>query len=271
MEQLPHIEGLDEFTDHDLSMENDTPPDAIIVWFDVVKEYMPFLSEQSGERVYQNFVHRFYIKELGYSSGSRRIKDLVAYDKETERWRVKKLATAGQSDIKKFPHEWNKFFNGNTGEISGTPIDLLFKHDPARADMYKVNHIDSIERLAGLSDGDCQRGGMGWLDDRTRARTFLAKARENAGGIQNVSRIQKLEEENQTLKSTVKDLMEKLDIVLADSIRARQEAMGAMTVGPVEASEAPKKKRGRPAKVETADDGTHIEGLEDSVIDLRGK
>lgn len=246
---LTHIEGLDEFTDHDLSLENDTPPDAIIVWFDVVKEYMPKLSENAGERVYKNFVHRYFIKELGFSSGNRRIKDVVVYDETKERWRVKKLAGPGQSDIKKYPHEWNKFYNGNTGIVSGSPIEMLFKHDPSRADMYRRNHVDSIERLAGITEADCQRGGMGWLDDKKRAMSFLAKAKEAAGGIQNLARMQDLEARNTSLEAVVKDLTDKLDMVLRQSIEDRM---------PKAAQEVTKKK-GRTRK---SADEAQIQGME---------
>lgn len=248
-EQLTHIEGLDEFTDHDLSMENDTPPDAIIVWFDVQKEYMPFLSAQAGERVYKNFVRRYFIKELGFSTGSRRIKDEVEFNEETGRWKIKRLAPAGQSDIKKFPNEWNKFYSGNTSVVSGTPIDMLFKHDPSRADMYRRNHVDSVERLAGLTEADCQRGGMGWLDDKKRAMTFLSKAKDAAGGIQNLARMQEMEAKNAVLEATIKDLTSKLDMVLTQRIESHQAA-----------SEPVSKTRRRGPKKESAEG---IQGMEE--------
>lgn len=218
-----HIEGLDEFTDHDLSAHTDTPPDAIIVWFDTVKEYMPALSEQQGERVYKTFIHRFFIKELGFSSGNRRIKDSVEYDSEAGKWKVKKLASAGQSDIKKWPNEWNKFAKGNTGIIEGTPIELIFKHDPARAEVFKRNMVDTIERLAALTDGDCQRGGMGWIDDRARARAFIARSKEQAGDIRNNTRFRQLEEALVQAEKRNKDLEEKLNILLTAQIEAAQE------------------------------------------------
>lgn len=237
-QEMIHIEGLDEFTDHDLTANADTPPDAIIVWFDAVKEYMPALSEEKGERVYKTFIHRFYIKELGFSSGNRRIKDHVEYDNEAGKWKVRKLAAPGQSDIKKWPNEWNKFAKGNTGVIEGTPIELIFKHDPARAEIFKRNMVDTIERLAALTDGDCQRGGMGWIDDRTRARTFLAKSKEQAGDIRNNARFVQLEDALIQAEKRNKDLEEKLNILLTAQIEAAQEKLN-----PVKKSVAPKRSR----------------------------
>lgn len=206
IDQTIHIDGLDTFQDHDLSMGNDTPPDAIMVKFEVVSEYMPFLSEQKGERVYKNFVHRSYIKELGHSTGSRRIKDTVEYDEASGRWKVKKLANKGQSDIKKFPNEWNAFYNGTTGNLVGTAIEFLFKHDPTRAELYKRNHVYSIEQLAGLSESDCQRGGMGWLDDKKRAQNYIARSKEAVTGVQFNAHVKNMEAENASLKSQVEEL-----------------------------------------------------------------
>ncbi len=251
MSDVPHIEGLDEFADHDLTLETDTPPDAIIVWFDVQKEYMPFLSAQAGERVYKNFVRRYYIKELGSSQGSRRIKDTVEFNEETGKWKIKALAPAGQSDIKMFPNEWNKFFNGNTSIVSGTPVELLFKHDPSRADIYRRNHVDSIERLAGITESDCQRGGMGWLDDKKRAMAFLEKAKAASGGIQNLAKMQELEARNSELQNQLHDLTEKLDMVLTSQIESRTKAVSA-----------PVKKKGRPSAIKK-EESEGIQGMEE--------
>ncbi len=223
-EQMLDIAGLEEFTDHDLTLGNDTPPDAIIVWFDVVKEYMPAASEAAGFRVYQNFVHRFFIKELGFSSGNRRIKDKVEYNVEQNCWKVKQLATAGQSDIKKWVTEWNRFQKGNNGVIDGTPIEMIFKHDPTRADMFCRNQVATIERLAGLTDGDCQRGGMGWRDDRDRAKAYLAKIKEASVGIQANAKIQQLESDLADSIRKTAELESKLTAVLTQQIQAAESA-----------------------------------------------
>lgn len=242
LDTLPEIAGLEGFTDHDLSVQNDTPPDAIIVWFDVVKEYMPKLSEIEGKRIYKNFVHRHFIKELGHSAGSRRIKDEVYYNEEDQCWKVKRLAGNGHSDIKKFPHEWNRFQKGNNGIIEGTPIELIFKHDPSRADLFCRNQMTTVERLAGLTDADCQRGGMGWRDDRDRARAYLAKIEKAAGGIQNVAKMQELEKENQSLKATVADISNKLNILLQAQIDAASEAPVVQQKHKVQKSTKPRRK-----------------------------
>lgn len=246
IDQMLHIEGLDEFTDHDLSVE-DTPPDAIIVTFKVEKEYMPFLSAQQGKRVYKNFIHRHFIKELGFSSGSRRIKDDVYFD-EGKGWRVKKLAPPGQSDIKKFTKEWNAFVRGTENMIEGSPIELLFKIDPSRADMYARSHITTIERLAGLTEADCQRGGMGWLDDKKRAEAYLKKAEEASGGIKNVEYIKQLEAKLAATEAESADLKAKFEAFLSSQIEAKQQAL------------TPKKGKGK-TKV-SEEDLQNIEGLE---------
>lgn len=253
-DQFLEIAGLEEFTDHDLTMGNDTPPDAIIVWFDVVKEYMPALSEAKGERVYQNFIHRFYIKELGFSSGNRRIKDKVEYSQEQGCWKVKQLATAGQSDIKKWVKEWNRFQRGNNDAIDGTPIEMIFKHDPTRADMFARNHVATIERLAALTDGDCQKGGMGWRDDRDRAKAFLAKVKEASVGIQSNAKIQQLESDLADAVRRSVELEAKLTTLLKQQIEAAESA------GPAVATRSAAPKRSRKTHPQAAE--ANIEGAE---------
>jgi hypothetical protein len=250
------IENLDEYTGIDLDGVYDTPPDAIIVWFDVIKEYMPAKSREMGFEVYENFVHRFYIKELGYSSGNRRIKDEVYFNKESNSWHVKRLAKGGQSDILKFKGEWNKFVRGSNGVEDGTSIKMLFKNDPSRADMYVRSHITTIERLAGLTEADCQRGGMGWLDDKKRAEAYLKKAKENAGSIQNLEYVRALEEKNAAQAKELADLKSQFEMFLSSQIEARQNA----NIQPLKKLKTPKK----PAKSakKSADDSELIEGLD---------
>lgn len=250
------IENLDEYTGIDLDGVYDTPPDAIIVWFDVIKEYMPAKSREAGMEIYENFVHRFYIKELGYSSGNRRIKDEVYFNKETNSWHVKRLVKAGQSDILKFKNEWNKFVRGSNGVEDGTSIKLLFKNDPSRADMYVRSHITTIERLAGLTEADCQRGGMGWLDDKKRAEAYLAKVKANAGSIQNLEYVKSLEEKLAASQAETAELKAKFDEFLSAQIEARQSAAVQVQTKPQT------KQKAKSAAKKGAEDSEIIEGLD---------
>jgi len=255
------IENLDEYTGLDLDGVYDTPPDAIIVWFDVIKEYMPAKSREAGREVYENYVHRFYIKELGYSSGNRRIKDEVYFNPETNQWHVKKLAGAGKSDILRFKNEWNKFVKGSNGIEDGTPIKLLFKNDPARADMFIKNHISTVERLAGLTEADCQRGGMGWLDDKKRAEVYLHKIKESAGSIQNLEYVKKLEETMAAKDKEIAELRAQFDLFLSQQIEARQNS--SVLANETTLTPAQKRAKTLAAKKAAESDGEKIEGLEE--------
>lgn len=256
---MPEIAGYEGFVDHDATFQDDTPPDAILVSFEVKKEYMPFLSKQAGKRIYYNFVHRTYIKELGFSSGSRRIKDKVEFSEEKGCWVVKELAPPGQSDIMKFTAAWNRFQRGNNEAIDGTPVEMLFPHDPARAEMYKANHISTIERLAALGDADCQRGGMGWQDDRNRARAKLQKIEAASKDIQTDAKLQAFEE-------IVADLTRRLaesDLKVAQLLTAKMDAAGESTLKAPKAAKAveEKKVRRKHPQAEGAE-GEKIEGVE---------
>jgi hypothetical protein len=256
-ENMPEIAGFEGFQDHEISgFQDDTPPDAILVNFEVQKEYMPFLSKQEGKRVYKNFVYRTYIKELGFSSGGRRIKDKVRYDEESKQWKVVEIAPRGQSDIMKYTAAWNRFQRGNNDAIDGTPIEMLFPQDPARAEMYKSNHVQTIERLAGLGDADCQRGGMGWRDDRDRARSKLQKIEAASKDIQTNAKLQAFEEIVSDLTRRLAETEQKLSQALTEKM---DEAVA--TAPKAQAPATPAKKRKQHPQAQGLN-GEEIEGVE---------
>jgi hypothetical protein len=223
IEGAPDILGLDPREDFD--MTDDTQPGTTRVWFDVVSEFMPFLSEHSedGLPVYKNFVYRFQEGELGRTSMNRRIRDKVEFDKATGKWVVKQYAKNKQSDIKKFPAEWNAFYNGLSIDDVGTPLGILIKNDPAKIKHYAHFSISTIERLASINDSDASTLGMGALDDRSKARRFLERAKGNVDGIQINTRLDEMAKALSTKDAQIADLTAKLTEVL----QAQLEGEGA--------------------------------------------
>mgnify|MGYP003646016426 CR=1 FL=1 len=214
------IEGLDPFQDYDLSPAQDTPPGLIRVWFSVESIFMPFLSKEAGRKIDKNFLYLNWEKELGRSTGRRRLNDVVEFDTESNKWKIKGFSANGDSYIKAYPNEWNAFYNNSTADDAGTPIELLFKNDPARADMYKHFKVKTIERLAGISEGDATMIGMGALDDKKRASAFIAKTNAGVSSSQYNLEMQEIREENASLRSTVQDLTDKLTQMLQRELEA---------------------------------------------------
>jgi hypothetical protein len=202
-----HIEGYEGF-DH-VDGENDTNPGAMITKFELVSEEMPFKSGVEGKLVTENFVYIHKERNLGNLITRRRIKDKVHFDHETKKWKVDQLATV--SDIKKFPNEWNLFVRNASEDTLGTPIIMLFKNDPARAEIYKFHKIFSVERLATMSDSDVQIFGMGARDDRERARAYKMRVDALAPGVAVDAKLAEKDAEIESLRRQMAELAERVD------------------------------------------------------------
>jgi hypothetical protein len=212
-----HIEGYDGFDLVD--DQNDTSPGAQINRFELVSEEMPFKSGQEGRLVTENFVYIHKERNLGNLITRRRIKDKVHFDQATGKWKVDQLATV--SDIKQFPNEWNLFVRNASEDTLGTPILMLFKNDPARAELYKFHKIFSVERLATMTDADCQAFGMGARDDRERARAYKLRVDALAPGVAVDAKLSEKDEQIESLKRQVSSLVEKLESMGEAAVEAK--------------------------------------------------
>ena len=230
LEKVTNIEGLDHFQDHDLS--TDTHPEARIVKFEVRAVEMPYLSNELGQVVFKNKVHITIIKDLGHTVvGPRPIRDVVEFDEKAGTWKIKKLAV--QSDIKRFPEEWNAFMRGISAEALGTPLSVLFRHDPVKVENYKIKHIHSIEHLAALTDASIQELGLGARQDMDKAKAYLDRIKQLAPGMALDRKLQEKDEEINALKSQLNDLLAKFSEFVEREDRKEENTS---------------RKRGRPSK-----------------------
>lgn len=231
LKEFTGIEGLSGFEALDLI--NDTDPGVTQIVFDVKTEEMPALSEKEGQIVRHNFVWITKTINCGNLIVSRRIYDKVEFDKTENKWKVLKVGKP-ESDILKYPEQWNAFARGTTDIEIGTPLLLLFRTDPSRAEFYKSKYISTIEQLAACTQSHIETLGMGALEDVKRAKAYMSKLQEMAPGIQANGRLSELERENNSLKAQLADLSDKLTQLLTRELEAD--------------TPAPIKKRGRKAK-----------------------
>ena len=197
LEKIQHIEGLEGYQDHELY--DDTNPVDLQVRFMLVSEEMTFLTEQTGSLVMKNFVYIRKEKNLGRTMMQRRIRDVVVFDEANQKWRVTKLAK--DSDIRKYPDEWNAFATGSVAEVVGTPLSILFKLDPSKVQTYKNSHIVTIEQLAAQNDDNTQSLGMGAREDVNKAKRYLERVKENASGIQISAKLAEKDSKIQALQT----------------------------------------------------------------------
>lgn len=252
LQKTTEIEGLDSFENVD--SPDDTNPGAMQVSFELISEEMPYLTSQSGKIERRNFVQVKEVINLGNLINVRRIKDDVYFDTEQKRWKVKKLDPA-MSDIKKYPDAWNHFARGNTGMLIGTPLLMLFRHDPSRIEQYHAIHIRSVEQLGALTDANCDGLFMGAKKDREDARFYLRRIAEAAPSIEINNKFEELERSNKLLAKQNAELTQKLTQLLeADVKKLEGKSAKGTKKGKVAKSE-----KSEPVSVDELPSG--IEGL----------
>lgn len=243
---VTNIEGLDNAFE-DAAPLDDNAPGVNLIEFYVKSEQVLVAKKdsvtgiESLELEPKSFVRIKKIINLGNSIVDRRIKDTVEF--KDGKWVVKKLAVV--SDIKRYTPEWNSFARGATYEAVGTPLVMMFKNDPARADYYKSRHIHTIEQLALCGASQTEQMGIGSSDDVTHARLFLERAKGGAG-ISAASLVEEKERQIKSMQAQIADLSSKLTEVLTKQIDEAAPKAQA------------KKGRGRSKAEETP---TDIEGL----------
>jgi len=140
-------------------------------------------SEEAGKPIYANVP---YVKILAPGNDKEIIdRAVLARDKE------------------RFPKEWFKFTHNETPKVDGTPIEFWPQLNKAQADTLKANNIFSVESLAVVSDQDVSGLGMGILELKNKAKTWIEMQDGSAD-------INKLAEKNRKLEEQVAALMKKV-------------------------------------------------------------
>jgi hypothetical protein len=232
------IEGLAPGADT-VAMADDVYPGGTQTTF-----YVESVEQFDGTS--KNVLYVVRSNHLGAFSAPRPVNDKVEYDPTETKWKIIELVKGellgpdGKrpiSDIKRNPKEWNAFMRGTSQTEIGTPLSVLFKHDPARVDHYKGKYIHTLEALAGITDGQLDSLPFGTRADRDAARAALAKIQKNAElvGINNMleSMSQKLEAKDKQIEDLTAKLTQLLEAQLETSEKLDTEAP---------------RKRGRPAK-----------------------
>jgi hypothetical protein len=207
LQKVSHIEGLDTFQDVDL--HNDDDPGAMKVHFEVRSIEIPAKTLEKGVIVRENWVYIVKNMEVGHSIFGRKIRDSVCFDEASNKWKVLRLAPEMHSDILRYPAEWNAFATGVLPNEVGTPLEVLFKHDPSRVLMYKDRHIETVERLAGVNATDASILGFGVSDDIAKAKAYLAKLNAQASnGVGLLSKLEDQEHEISVLRRTIAEMQQ---------------------------------------------------------------
>lgn len=211
--RVEQIAGYDGFKNEDVV--NTENPFAVQVHFKVISEEMPAKTRDMGKIVRENFVWIFKEWDLGNSVVSRRIRDKVHFDEATGKWKVDWLAP--NSDIEKYTQQWNAFVAGNTDNLVGTALILMFKNDPSKVENYARWNIKYVEQVAALTDDAAQSFGMGGMDDKKKAIAFLSRIDQMAPSAKTEALLADKEEKIASLQKQLSELSSKVSAITADS------------------------------------------------------
>lgn len=213
------VKGLNPNDDHDLS-EHDTPPNAINVWFDVDDVFFPVIVNEKGEvtreehyekRVFFNFEY-----DMGFCAGRQRVRDTLRFDESTGKWEIVRFAPKGQSQIREYPEQWNAFYEGlNYNEI-GTPLEILFARDKSFIKHLNKCGIFTAERLAAITEGEAQLGGMGVLDAKRKAMAYFERMNQGKASREVEAHIEALEQYKAQADRQIAELKDMVTTLMAE-------------------------------------------------------
>ena len=110
---------------------------------------------------------------------------------------------ASKEDEQKFPKAWARYKAQEADVMEGTPLEQWPQMSRSLVKEAKFFEIHTVEQLAGLSDINVSKIGMGYLELRNKAKAYLAAAAGTAGETAQAA-------ENQRLKDMIADLQKQM-------------------------------------------------------------
>lgn len=221
------VKGLAPDQDHDLSA-NDTPPNAVNVWFDVDDVYMPVIVNDQGEIIreekWEKFVFFNFEYDMGFCAGRQRVRDKLKFNESSGRWEVIRLAPGDQSHIRRYPDQWNAFYEGlNYNEI-GTPLEVIYPRDRGFVKHLNKIGIFTVERLGAITEGEAQLGGMGVLDAKRKAMAFLERLEDSRATREVEAHVNALEAYKSKADREIEELKKTVQLLIAEKEGEKPEA-----------------------------------------------
>lgn len=131
------------------------------------------------------------------------VRILIAGDKSSI---IERKAT--DADKARFRPQWQAFESGQAPVESGTPIEQWPILTVSQVAEFRAMHIRTVEHLATLSDGNIAKLGPGGRELVSKAKAFIAQAKDTAEA-------QRLAGENEHLKSEIANLKEQIAVIAA--------------------------------------------------------
>lgn len=132
-------------------------------------------------------------------------RDFIEIIQPGERDRLVREANDG--DKQRFPRHWEKYQAGNEQVPDGTPLAILYPHEPHICESMQAIKIHTIDQLAGLNEAGIQRLGMGGRDHVERAKRFLEAASNFEGAHKMQAEIDRQRDEIAVLTTKIEQLL----------------------------------------------------------------
>ncbi len=114
-----------------------------------------------------------------------------------------------KDDLERFPRHYQAFKNREEAVVEGTPLESWPGVTRSQVEELRFFNVHTVEQLAEISDSNAQNF-MGIQLLRTRAKTFLEAAKENANNEKMAAELASRDEQIAALQNTVSEMAEEL-------------------------------------------------------------
>ncbi len=105
--------------------------------------------------------------------------------------------------IDRFPDEWDRFNRSQGQAIEGWLLREWPVVNPAQVKNLEFLNVRTVEQLAGLTDTQCQKIGMGAADLRAKAQAAVAAAKDGAATTAQAAENKRLSDELEALRAQI--------------------------------------------------------------------
>lgn len=110
------------------------------------------------------------------------------------------------ADKERFPVQWARYVANAEQVIDGTPLEDWPALSASQREELKYFKVFTVEQMAGLTDGQLQKLGAGYMPLRDRAKAYLETARNSAAAESYAAENARLRQEIEALREEVRKL-----------------------------------------------------------------
>lgn len=112
---------------------------------------------------------------------------------------------------KRYPKAWAAFQAGQKEGFTGTALETWPQITRSQVKEAKYFEVHTVEQLADLSDTHCQRLGMGWMELRNKAKSYLTLAAGTAAETAQAAENERLRQMIDELKAQMVAISDKAE------------------------------------------------------------